>query len=88
VRVGSAPAGWEVPCISRPVRKKRIVPGMLASVSEDLVRDAMEGGQSFVDNVDDGEELGGRWVEDLNGLLGFNKRFKGRYVDGNHQEEE
>jgi hypothetical protein len=31
-----------------------------------------------------GEEPGGGWVEDLNGLLGFNKGFQGRYIDVDH----
>jgi hypothetical protein len=115
--VGSAPVGWEVPCISRPQRRKyggtetgaakfgggggqvawsgrsigrgsrksagKSVPG-LASVSEDLVRDAMGG----TGDEDSGEAAGG-WVEDLNGLLGFNKGFRGRYVDhGDEHEDE
>jgi hypothetical protein len=33
-------------------------------------------------------EAGGGWVEDLNGLLGFNKGFRGRYVDVDTHEEE
>lgn len=120
VRVGSAPVGWEVPCISRPTRRKvgvtqvnksngRIVrsgesgqssrKGVagsggsggrgvednsgLASMSEDLVRGAME--ESM--DEDSGEAAGG-WVEDLNGLLGFNKGFRGRYVDHRDEHED
>jgi NADH kinase len=79
VRVGAAPLGWEVPCISRPARRGK---GVLASVSEDLVRSAV-----LKDGLQDAgeEEAGGGWVEDLNGLLGFNKGFRGRYID--HEEE-
>jgi hypothetical protein len=55
VRVGSAPLGWEVPCIARPGRKSTDV------------------------------EAGGGWVEDLNGLLGFNKGFRGRYNDSEEE---
>ena len=83
VRVGSAPLGWEVPCISRPARRKRASEtGALASVSEDLVLQASLEGVGIV-RVE--EEAGGGWVEDLNDLLGFNKGFRGRFVD---QEEE
>jgi len=115
VRVGSAPVGWEVPCIARPTRRKYgAIRGNvskergvgrhngesgqssrggggrgvksdqgLASVSEDLVRGAME------ENIDEdlGEAAGG-WVEDLNGLLGFNKGFRGRYVDHRDEHED
>jgi hypothetical protein len=37
---------------------------------------------------EEGDEPGGGWVEDLNGLLGFNKGFRGRYVDVDHHDEE
>ena len=86
VRVGTAQFGWEVPCISRPSRKKRNLSdeqgGVLASVSEEFVREACEAGIE-----DTEEEPGGGWVEDLNGLLGFNKGFRGRYVSHNEGEE-
>jgi hypothetical protein len=38
----------------------------------------------------EGDEAAGGWVEDLNGLLGFNKGFQGRYIDhaNEHDEEE
>jgi len=59
---------------------------VLASVSEDFVRQAVK--DSGVVGGLGGEEPGGGWVEDLNGLLGFNKGFRGRYVDVDHHEEE
>lgn len=93
VRVGSAGVGWEVPCIARPARKRgRVVPGevggVLGSVCEEFVRlqALKDGGRWAVEG--EGEEPGGGWVEDLNGLLGFNKRFRGRYVDIDHHDEE
>jgi hypothetical protein len=79
VRVGAAPVGWEVPCIARPGRRKHSDSGgvpLLASVSEDLVARGAEGV----------EEPAGGWVEDLNGLLGFNKGFRGRYVDNDNDD--
>ena len=76
--MGSAPLGWEVPCISRPTRQKNVSTGVLASVPEDLVR------QAVMDSVAE-EEVAGGWVEDVNGLLECNKGFKGRFV--NHDEE-
>ena len=74
VRVGSAPVGWEVPCIARPGRRRREGVAGLASVSEDVVSKVAE------ENVGGEEEPAGGWVEDLNGLLGFNRGFRGRYV--------
>jgi hypothetical protein len=71
--------GWEVPCIARPARIQKAPSGILASVSEDIIRDAITDGGVAMD--EDGEEPGGGWVEDLNGLLGFNKGFQGRYMD-------
>ena len=60
--------------------------GVLASVSEEFVRQAVREGVGVgLGNVGDGEEPGGGWVEDLNGLLGFNKGFRGRYID--HDDE-
>lgn len=60
---------------------------MLASVSEDFVRQAVKEGVGVgLGDAGDGEEPGGGWVEDLNGLLGFNKGFRGRYV--NHHDDE
>lgn len=85
VRVGSAPLGWEVPCIARPGRKRRAEGHVLASVSEEFVRNASKNGD-LVDLSED-EEPGGGWVEDLNGLLGFNKGFRGRYIDADDEEE-
>lgn len=63
---------------------------MLASVSEEFVRQAVEEGDSgMVMGMGlEEEEPGGGWVEDLNGLLGFNKRFRGRYVDVDPHDEE
>lgn len=88
IRVGSAPVGWEVPCISRPVRKRR-GEGTLASVSEDFVRQAVKNREGMGAGGklagEESEEPGGGWVEDLNGLLGFNRGFRGRYVD-RHEE--
>lgn len=78
--------GWEVPCISRPARKQRVV-GMLASVSEDFLRQALKDGVGKRKG-EEGEEPGGGWVEDLNGLLGFNKGFRGRYVDVDDHDDE
>jgi hypothetical protein len=46
-------------------------------VSEDLVARGAEGGD---------EEPAGGWVEDLNGLLGFNKGFRGRHVDNDNDD--
>ena len=54
---------------------------MLASVPEDFVRQAV---RDSVGLGKDLEEPGGGWVEDLNGLLGFNKGFRGRYIDVDH----
>jgi len=86
VRVGSAPLGWEVPCIARPTRNKGFVGGGLVSIPEELVRKAVrEGGKDAGDGEGEGE-AGGGWVEDLNGLLGFNKGFRGRYVDVDNEE--
>jgi hypothetical protein len=83
VRVGAAQMGWEVPCIARPARKRKgPSSGILASVSEDIIRAAVDEGGAVMD--DDGKEPGGGWVEDLNALLGFNKGFRGRYTD--HEE--
>lgn len=63
--------------------------GVLASVSEDFVRRAVKEGVGVgLANVGDGEEPGGGWVEDLNGLLGFNKGFRGRYADIDHDHDE
>jgi hypothetical protein len=82
--VGAAQMGWEVPCIARPSRARRgPSQGILASVPEDLVREAVDEGSVL---KEDGEEPGGGWVEDLNGLLGFNKGFRGRYTDVDHEE--
>ena len=69
--------GWEVPCISRPTRKQR-PSGVLVSVPEDFIRQAIKEGVGLGKDL---EEPAGGWVEDLNGLLGFNKGFRGRYVD-------
>jgi hypothetical protein len=85
VRVGSAPIGWEVPCIARPGRKRRGSP-ILASVSEDYLREAAQESKPIPEG-EEGEEPAGGWVEDLNGLLGFNKGFKGRFVNVDHEEE-
>jgi len=91
VRVGSAPVGWEVPCIARPARKRR-GSSILASVSEDYLRDVVQDGDAGANSVEgsleEGEEPAGGWVEDLNGLLGFNKGFRGRYVNVDHEGEE
>ena len=81
VRVGSAGVGWEVPCIARPGRKKHGIP-LLGSVAEELIR-----GSTMSEGQEVAEEPAGGWVEDLNGLLGFNKGFRGRYVDGDNDVE-
>ena len=86
VRVGSVPIGWEVPCIARPVRKRRGSP-ILASVSEDYLREAVAAKEARVEEEEEGEEPAGGWVEDLNGLLGFNKGFRGRFTGSDHEEE-
>lgn len=105
VRVGSAPLGWEVPCISRPTRRKtgQKGGGGLASVSEEFIRSAVDGagtvgiggtggggteGVGGAGVVRDEDEAAGGWVEDLNGLLGFNKGFRGRYIDHADEHEE
>ena len=86
--MGSAPLGWEVPCIARPTRKRGVVAGGLVSLPEELVRRAVREGGKDGEKGEDGEgEAGGGWVEDLNGLLGFNKGFRGRYVDVDRHEE-
>jgi hypothetical protein len=62
---------------------------VLGSVPENIVREAVKRGAGVVeDGGGAGEEgeAGGGWVEDLNGLLGFNKGFRGRYVD-THDED-
>ena len=93
MRVGAAGQGWEVPCLARPARKKRTsgvgVVG-LASMPENIVRDAVKQGSVVGGRGGGGEdaEAGGGWVEDLNGLLGFNKGFRGRYVDVDGHEED
>ena len=94
MRVGAAGQGWEVPCLARPARKKRTsgveVMG-LASMPENIVREALRRGSVVGGRGGSGEEeaeAGGGWVEDLNGLLGFNKGFRGRYVDTDAYEEE
>jgi hypothetical protein len=86
VRIGAAPTGWEVPCIARPTRKKKGEAPTLVSVSEEFILQAIEDGGPKNEEVE-GEEPAGGWVEDLNGLLGFNKGFRGRYVDVHHEEE-
>ena len=86
VRVGSGPVGWEVPCVARPVRKRR-EESVLVSVPEEFLSQAVKDGDG-TQGMEEGEEPGGGWVEDLNGLLGFNKRFRGRYVDAEHHGEE
>jgi hypothetical protein len=63
--------------IVREAVRRRTVGGV------DSVGGQREGG---VVAGEDGE-VGGGWVEDLNGLLGFNRGFQGRYVDGDTHEE-
>jgi len=60
--------------------------GALASVSEEFVRRAAS--EDGVEEEGREEEPGGGWVEDLNGLLGFNKGFRGRYVSDDNEDEE
>ena len=94
MRVGAAGQGWEVPCLARPARKRRMsgvrVMG-LASMPENIVREAVKQGSVVQGRGGVGEEegeAGGGWIEDLNGLLGFNKGFRGRYVDVDAYDEE
>ena len=73
--------------MARPARNRRISSSILVSVPEDLIRQAANEGEGVVESKEEGEEPAGGWVEDLNGLLGFNKGFRGRYVDVGHEEE-
>ena len=58
----------------------------MVSVPEEFVRKAVREGGAVGGEAE--AEAGGGWVEDLNGLLGFNKGFRGRYVDVDSHEEE
>ena len=82
--MGSAEVGWEVPCIARPSKKRGAMVGGLVSVPEEFVRRVVREG--VASGEEEEAEAGGGWVEDLNGLLGFNKGFRGRYID-THDEE-